>query len=83
MLATHAHPAQESNLLQSHLFLLEPWVNQWRIPVKEIKSVLVTFALRRGDYPPPSSTRLRFISTRASSESPPGSVDGLATSYIP
>lgn len=54
LLASHANPANASELLQSALNVLEIWLKTWNIQVNPTKSVQVTFTTRKGQCPPVS-----------------------------
>ena len=53
ILASHEDPIVATSKLQTHLYRLEQWLQQWRICANESKSTQVTFTLRREECPPP------------------------------
>lgn len=69
ILAKHNDVNTASSLVQSHLNLLEVWLNKWKITVNETKSSHVTFTLRREQCPPiylnnieiPQSTSMKYL----------------------
>jgi len=49
--ATHYDPMIASLNLQEHLHIIEKWLKNWNIKVKESKSLHVKFTLRKGHCP--------------------------------
>jgi hypothetical protein len=47
ILACHDDPVIASHKLQGHLDQLEAWLKKWQININVIKSVRVTFTLRK------------------------------------
>jgi hypothetical protein len=50
--ATHSDPTLASLNLQNHLHSVEKWLQKWKMKVNQIKSIHVTFTLRKGQCPP-------------------------------
>jgi hypothetical protein len=69
ILSSHEHPETASEQLQNHLDLLDQWAKKWKIKINESKSTQITFALKRGQYPPvfinnaiiPESATVRYL----------------------
>jgi hypothetical protein len=52
ILASHEDPKVDASKVQTHLYRLEQWLQQWRICANESKSTHVTFTLRREECLP-------------------------------
>ena len=52
ILASHEDPIVVTSKLQTHLYRLEQWLQQWHICANESKLTQVTFTLRREECPP-------------------------------
>ena len=52
ILSSHSDPELASQHLQSGLNAIEEWLNTWRININELKSIHVTFTLKRETCPP-------------------------------
>ena len=52
ILAAHNDPHTATRYVQYHLDLLQEWLHKRRIKINAIKSVQVTFTLRKGQCPP-------------------------------
>jgi len=51
ILASHNDPYCASQILQRNLNRIEPWLTKWKIKANELKSVHITFTLRRKTCP--------------------------------